>query len=87
MALTAREWILLPQAEMESRKGELSPAECLKLRTELDMVHFTEEEKRNMSAEEKYRFTHPQEYTNEEKQKAIEERESIFAKMAEEARK
>ena len=44
MALTAREWLLLPQEEAELRKSELSAEECAKLRLELDMIHFTEDE-------------------------------------------
>lgn len=69
MALTAREWILLPKEEMEARKGELSSEECLKLRIELDMVHFTEEEKQRMSPEEKERFIHPPRMSEEERAK------------------
>lgn len=45
MALTARELLLLPAAEQEKRKGELTPEECFKLRMELSMIHFSEEEK------------------------------------------
>lgn len=67
MALTAREWLLLPRAEQEERKGELSPEECFKLRMELSMIHFTEEEKINMSDEKRYDFTHPKQMTEEEK--------------------
>lgn len=67
MALTAREWLLLPRAEQEERKGELSPEECFKLRMELSMIHFTEEEKINMSDEKRYDFTHPKQMTEKEK--------------------
>ena len=35
MALTAREWLLLPEAEQKRRKDELSPYECFLLRTDL----------------------------------------------------
>lgn len=33
MALTALEWLALPENEREKRKGELSPHECFLLRT------------------------------------------------------
>ena len=33
MALTALEWLALPEDEREKRKGELSPHECFLLRT------------------------------------------------------
>lgn len=83
MSLTAREWILLPKGEMEARKGELSPEECLKLRIDLDMVHFTEEEKQQMSEEEKYRFTHPKESTEEEKEAFRKMQDTIYRVMDE----
>ena len=57
MALTAREWILLPKEEQEIRGKELSREECRKLRMELSEIHFTEEEK------------HPRELTEEEKER------------------
>lgn len=69
MALTAREWILLPKEEQEIRGKELSREECRKLRMELSEIHFTEEEKRQMTEEEKYKFTHPRELTEEEKER------------------
>lgn len=59
MALTAREWLLLPEEEQKRRGPELSPHECFLLRTELSWVHFTEEQKRNMSKEEKEKFLNP----------------------------
>ena len=49
MALTAREWLLLPKDEQEVRGKELSMEECRKLRMELSEVHFTEEEKEKNS--------------------------------------
>lgn len=64
--LTAREWLLLPEEEQKKRENELSSEEGRKLRMELSMIHFTEEEKKKMSEEEKYRFTHPKQYTTEE---------------------
>lgn len=69
MALTAREWLLLPKDEQEVRGKELSMEECRKLRMELSEVHFTEEEKLQMTEEEKYKFTHPRKMTEEEKEK------------------
>ena len=56
MSLTAREWLLLPKEEQEHRKSELSKEECAKLRLELDMIHFTEDEKKNMSQEKREAF-------------------------------
>lgn len=67
MALTAREWLLLPAAEQEKRKGELTPEECFKLRMELSMIHFSEEEKKYMSDKKRYDFTHPKQMTEKEK--------------------
>lgn len=81
MALTAREWLLLPEKEMEKRKGELSKEECAKLRLELDMIHFTEDEKKQMTEEEKYHFTHPQERTVEEKNAFNQRTSTIFKQM------
>ncbi len=49
MALTAREWILLPKKEQEKRGPELSAEECRKLRMELSECYFTEEEKEQMT--------------------------------------
>ena len=77
MALTAREWILLPKEEQEIRGKELSREECRKLRMELSEIHFTEEEKRQMTEEEKYKFTHPRELTEEEKEKLLHSAETI----------
>ena len=51
MALTAREWLLLPEDEQQRRKNELSPHECFLLRTDLEYIHFSEEEKKNISPE------------------------------------
>lgn len=53
MSLTAIEWILLPEDEQQRRKDELSSHECFLLRTAYAYVHFSEEEKGNMSEEEK----------------------------------
>lgn len=85
MALTAREWILLPQKEMEARKCELSKKECAKLRLELDMIHFTEEEKENMPQDKREAFLHPKEYTEEEKKAFNQKCQEIFRKMQEDA--
>ena len=85
MALTAREWILLPEEEQKRRGAELSPYECFLLRTELDYIHFTEEQKRNMSKEEREKFINPPKLSPEESEKRKKEIEAIFQKMIEEA--
>lgn len=69
MALTAREWLLLPEAEQKKRGKELSTEECFKLRMELSEIHFSEEEKLRMTEQEKYSFTHPNELSDEEKER------------------
>lgn len=66
MALTAREWLLLPKDEQQRRGKELSPEECRKLRMELSEIYFTEEEKKQISEEERMRFIHPRKKTKEE---------------------
>ena len=53
MALTAREWLLLPKEEQRERGEELSSEECRKLRMELSEIYFTEEEKCQMTEEQK----------------------------------
>ena len=83
MALTAREWLLLPKDMMEKRKGELSKEECAKLRLELDFVHFSEEEKARMTEEEKERFIHPEKMADHEKKAFNKKAEEIFKKMQE----
>lgn len=85
MALTAREWILLPKDEMEARKDELSKEECAKLRLELDMIHFSEEAKKNMTEEEKHKFTHQKQSTDEEHETFNKECARIFEEMKKEA--
>ena len=84
--LTAREWILLPKSEQEKRKHELSKEECRKLRLELSMVHFTEEEKMTMSEEAKRKFTHAKERTAEEKEDFNKKVQKIFKEMQEEVK-
>lgn len=86
MALTAREWLLLPKEEQEKRGKELSPKECFKLRMELSMVHFSEEEKAAMSEKQRYAFLHPKVYTEEEKEVFSQHCREVFAKMSEEAK-
>lgn len=71
MALTAREWILLPKKEQEKRGPELSPEECRKLRMELSECYFTEEEKEQMTEEQKYRFTHPKKLSEKEIERRV----------------
>lgn len=87
MALTAREWLLLPKDMMEKRKGELSKEECTKLRLELDFVHFSEDEKARMTEEEKERFIHPERMTSLEKDAFSKKAEAIFKKLQEETGK
>ena len=83
MSLTAREWLLLPEKEQKSRGAELSAHECFLLRTDLSMIHFSEEEKRQMSEEEKEKFLHPREYTPEEKEIYNRTCMEIFKEMSE----
>lgn len=73
MKLTAREWLLLPEAEQMQRGKELSPEECFKLRMELSEVNFTEEEKQKLTKEERERFINPPQKTDEEIEKIIEQ--------------
>lgn len=87
MSLTAREWLLLPQEEQEARGMELSAHECFLLRTELSMIHFSEEEKKRMPDAEREKFLHPKEYTQEQKEAFNRECEEIFRKMSKEAAK
>ena len=69
MKLTAREWLLLPEAEQMQRGKELSPEECFKLRMELSEVNFTEEEKQKLTKEERERFINPPKRADEEIEK------------------
>lgn len=86
MALTAREWLLLPKEEQEYRKDELSSRECFLLRTNLEHIRFSEEEKKNMSREKREAFLHPKEYTKEEKETFNQQCREIFKRMSEEAK-
>lgn len=79
--LTAREWLLLPAEEQEKRKYELSAHECFLLRTNLEMIRFTEEEKAAMTEEEKYAFTHPRQLSEEEKAEFNKMAQEIFDEM------
>lgn len=83
MSLTAREWILLPKEEQEKRAHELSAHECFLLRTLFDHTHFTEEEKKNMSEDEKKEFLYPKQRTKEEIERRKKESETIFKQMME----
>ena len=85
MALTAREWTLLPKDEMEARQGELSPGECQKRRTELSMRQWTEEEKARMTEEEKNKVIN-QKYpkrTEEEKREIERQAREVFRSLLE----
>ena len=86
MALTAREWLLLPKEDQEKRGKELSPEECFKLRMELSEVHFSEEEKAVMSEKQRYAFLHPKVYTEEEKKAFSQHCREVFARMSEGAK-
>ncbi len=86
MGLTAREWLLLPKEEQDIRSNELSPEECRKLRMELSMIHFSEEKKASMTEVEKYKFTHPKVYTQEEIETFSKEAAEIFQRMQEESK-
>lgn len=87
MGLMAREWLLLSKEEQEKRKGELSKQECFLLRTELDMIHFTEEEKQNMTNEQKEAFIHPKTLNHKEKELFQKKCENVFKEMMKEAEK
>lgn len=69
MKLTAREWLLLPKEEQMQRGKELSPEECFKLRMELSEINFTEEEKQNLTKEQRERFINLPKKTDEEIEK------------------
>lgn len=56
MSLTAKEWLLLPEDEQIKRADEVPPHECFLLRTQYAEIHFTEEEKANMTEEERAKF-------------------------------
>lgn len=86
MALTAREWLLLSEDEQQRRKNELSPHECFLLRTDLEYIHFSEEEKKNISPEKKEAFLHPKERTEEEKEEFNQKCKEIFKRLSEEAK-
>ena len=49
------------------------------------MIHFSEEEKRKMSEEEKERFLHPREHTSEEKEAFNKTCMEVFKEMSERA--
>lgn len=86
MSLTAREWLLLPQEEQQRRKGELSSHECFLLRTDLEYMGFTEDEKKNMSSEKRETFLHPREHTEKEKEAFNQQCQEIFKRLSEEAK-
>lgn len=86
MALTAREWLLLPKEEQERRGDELSTHECFLLRTNLAYMRFSEDEKKNMSQEKRESFLHPREYTKEERETFSQQCQEIFRQMQEGAK-
>lgn len=86
MALTAREWLLLPKVEQERRKEELSSRECYLLRTDLEYVRFSEDEKKNMTQEKREAFLHSGEYTEAEKEAFNQHCNEIFKRLSEEAK-
>ncbi len=85
MALTAREWLLLSEQEQKERAGELSQHECFLLRTELSHFHFSEEDKKSLSREQRDSFLHPPKYTAEELESQREKNHCIFREMTKEA--
>lgn len=86
MALTAREWLMLPKEDQERRKDELSSHECFLLRTDLEYLRFSEEEKKSMSKEEREAFLYPREYTEKEKEIFNQQCQEIFKRLSEEAK-
>lgn len=84
MDLTAREWLLLTKENQEKRKKELSPQECFLLRTELEFIRFTEDEKRTMSYDEKEKFLYPVK-DNKDKTLFSEECKTIFEQLSKES--
>ncbi len=86
MALTAREWLLLPEDEQQRRKNELSSHESFLLRTDLEYIHFSEEEKKKILPEKREAFLHPQKRTQEEKEAFNQKCKEIFKQMSEEAK-
>jgi len=56
MSLTAKEWLLLPEDEQIKRADEVPPHECFLLRVLYAEVHFTEEQKANITQEERDEF-------------------------------
>lgn len=85
MALTAREWLLLPEQEQKERAGELSHHECFLLRTELSHFHFSEEAKKSLSREQRDSFLHSPQYAAEELESQREKNHRIFREMIREA--
>ena len=79
MALKAAEWILLPKKEQEKRADELSPHECLLLRTVYDYCHPTEEQKAAMTEEERAEFL--REPTEKEVEAFNKEAEAIIKRI------
>lgn len=86
MALTAREWLLLPEKEQQSRIKELSPHECYLLRTELECVCFTDEEKKRFPEEKKESFLYKKKHSKEEKEAFNLQCQEIFAQLSKEAK-
>ena len=50
------------------------------------MIHFTEDEKKNMSQEKREAFLHPRKYTKEESEAFNQQCQEIFKRMQEEAK-
>ena len=81
MNLTAREWLILPEAEQISRAHELSPHECFLLRTVYAYIHFTEEQKMTMTEQEKHDFVNPPQKSPEELEYLKMQHKSVFEEM------
>lgn len=87
MALTAREWLLLPKEEQKRRQEELPSEECFKLRTLYSEIHLSEEDKRNMPQRKREEFLHPREKTKEGEEAFNSKAQEIFKRLSEEAKR
>ena len=86
MALTAKEWLLLSREEQKRRQRELSSEECFKLRTLYSEIHFSEDDKGNMTQQEREKFLDPRERTKEGEEAFNRKTQDIFKRLQEEAK-
>ena len=87
MALTAREWLLLPNEEQKRRQEELSSEECFKLRTLYSEIHLSEEDKRNMPRREREEFLLPRQKHTEGEDDFYSTAQALFKRLSEEAKR